>query len=94
MATFFVTFWQIKLIMRELTIQIKNNEDASLLLQLVNRLGLKVTKDTVSTIEEKKLERCKEIIMKGVEASEDQLSEMLKTLEENRKDRKLPFRKQ
>lgn len=77
--------------MRKLTIEITNNEDASLLLKLVERLGLRISHDSVEKETKKNLAYYQEIVRRGGGMTEEELNDILRSLEADRKDRDLPF---
>ncbi len=68
--------------MSTITIEIKNLKDRNLLLSLVERLGLKVVKEEVKS--ESDLEYHKKVINAGGAMSEEELDQLLKSIEEGR----------
>lgn len=74
--------------MSTITIEIKNQKDRNLLLRLVERLGLKVVKEEVKS--ESDLAYHLKVINEGGAISDEELDELLKSIEAGRTDRELP----
>ncbi|GEM_PF-1024733 len=81
--------------MHTVSIEVSDKNDLQLILMLVQRLGLKfkqVEKNGSSKTEKKDLDYHRNIIKNGGKMTEDRMNEMLKSIEEDRQDRELPFR--
>lgn len=81
--------------MQTISIEVSDKNDLQLLLMLVQRLGLKfkqVEKNGSSKSKKEDLEYHRKIIEAGLNLPEERLNEMLKSVEEGRKDRPLPYR--
>ena len=78
--------------MRILTVEIDQERDFRLLQALLARLGLRWRISTRPTLSQEERQRHQEIIAAGVPDAPGRLEERLGALEEDREDRKLPFR--
>ena len=81
--------------MQTFSIEVSDKNDAQLILMLVQRLGLKfkqVEKNGVSKSQKKDLEYHRKIIEAGVAIPKERLHEILKSIDEGRQDREMPFR--
>ena len=81
--------------MHTVSIEVPDKNDLQLLLMLVQRLGFKfkqVEKKTVPNSQKKDLEYHRKIIEAGVAIPKERLHEILKSIDEGRQDREMPFR--
>ncbi len=78
--------------MSTVTLEIQNEKDLLLVLQLAERLGLKLIKKEVSKQNDLELAKHVAIIQKGIEMPKNKIQSMLTSIEADRNDRQLPMR--
>jgi len=76
--------------MSQITLELNNSEDESLLLSLLQRLGIHYSIFKQEVTETKNLDYYRQIVEQGVNT--DNFENFMEDFEQSRQDRELPFR--